>query len=116
MEQHRTDIYVEQPPDKIALNKTEIENYQQRYRLTEDEILQAFVAAGSDKKKLEEYLDSKGSQSTSTPAENPKPETAINPNPGANGNIEPVVESLSSKEIQSQKKAPNNEVTDGEDG
>jgi len=116
MEQHKTDIYVEQPQDIVELNKNEIEAYQQQYQLTGDEVMQAFAAVGNDKIKLKDYLASKGSQPTSNRSDNPKPETAVNPNPGANGNIEPVVENLSAKEIQLQTKAPNNEVTDGEDG
>ena len=116
MEQHKTDIYVEQPQDIVELNKSEIEAYQQQYQLTADEVMQAYVAVGNDKIKLKNYLESKGSQSTTTRTDHPKPETAVNPNPGANANIEPVVENLSPKEIQLQTKAPNNEVTDGEDG
>ncbi len=116
MEQHKPDIYVKRPQENVALNKAEIDAYQLEYNLTEDEIKQAFSAVGNDKIKLKTFLESKGSQPTSNRSEKLMPETAVNPNPGANGNIEPVVESLGSAEIQSQKKVPNNEITDGEDG
>ena len=116
MNQDKPSIYVEEPQVKTELTMRELEDYQQRYGFTADEIQQAFVAVGSDKLKLKDFMELKGSTSTSNSTENSKPETAVNPNPGANGNIQPVIENLSPEEIQLQKKAPNNEVTDGEDG
>lgn len=116
MEQPKSPIYVEHPADKAALTKTEIEEYQNLFDLTGGEIQQAFEAVGRDKMKLKNFLDAKGIQVKSDPKENPKPETAINPNPGANGNIETVIENLNPEEIKKQTKIPNNEVTDGEDG
>jgi hypothetical protein len=116
MEQHKPDIYVARPQETVTLNKAEIEAYQQQYHLTQDEIEQAFSAVGNDKIKLKNFLEAKGSQPTSRHPEHSIPETAINPNPGANGNIEPVIENLGDATIESQKEAPNNEITDGEDG
>ena len=116
MEQFKPAIYVEEPNNIDTLKKNEIKELQQIYHLTADEITQVFKAVGNDIMKLKDFLVSKDNKATTNQVVNPNPETAINPNPGANANIEAIVENLSPEEIQSQTKAPNSEVTDGEDG
>ena len=116
MKENKQPIYVEKPTEPGALQKNETETYQQQYNLSEDELEQAFKAVGGDKMKLKEFLSLKGSQSTADSVEHTVPETAINPNPGANANIEAVIDKLSPEEIQQQSQIINHEVTDGEDG